>query len=411
MINNFIKNLSKTFFTVNLGNLLNYLTTIIIIKSITVEDFSLITSFFSVLFFFSLPNLVLTQFILKLQHIVKNNYQIFKLINIYILIITLTNCVLIYFLKDIFKSKFNLLDIKNFEIYITLTSILSLYYQFLSSLFLQKRFYMTYNYTTSAFFLIKFIIVLCLYIFDKGNVEILIIINILAYILSIIVLVFFLNIFLIFKNIFKDNLKIKTYLNNSKIFKNLISVFISQFLLYGTLNYDILICRTFCDEFNSGLYGAATTISKIIYFLIIAVSTIFLREIFYLKNKKKYLLLLLILLSPILISYNLTYYFFSEKLLNIFLDQRYNSIEFIHISTFLNLGMSFMILSSFLINFFLTLRFNFYYRNQIIITIIGFVLTFAYNNQNPYNISFIFLATSLLIFISLLLDFKNNNNK
>jgi len=159
----FIKNLFKSFFTVNIGNLLNYVTSIIIIRSLSIDEYSLYISFFSLLFFFSLPNLILNQIILKIQNVIKNNYQVFKIINLYILIICFIKLVILYNLSDFLKKSFNLNNIQYFEIYLILCLVLSLYYNFFSTLFLKTRLYMTYNITTQSMFLLKFLFVLWLY--------------------------------------------------------------------------------------------------------------------------------------------------------------------------------------------------------------------------------------------------------
>jgi hypothetical protein len=178
-------------------------------------------------------------------------------------------------------------------------------------------------------------------------------------------------------------------------------------LLYAILNYDILICRSYCNEYDAGLYGAASTISKIIYFLVASVSTVLLREIFHIEKKKKnYIKLIFIISLPLLIFYNFAYYLFAENFINIFLDERYNSKLFIQISTTLNIGMSFLILSSFFIIFFLTINKTCYFTKQIFIIVCAFVITYLYNDQNPQYIAFLFLISSASLLFTLIYDFK-----
>jgi O-antigen/teichoic acid export membrane protein len=410
MKNKFIKNIFNSFFIVNFGNALNYFTSIIIIRSLTIEDYSLYITFFSLLFFFCLPNLIFNQMILKMQNIIQNNYQIFKIVNTCIVIICFISFIILFNLSNVIKNFFKLNQVQYLEIYIILILILSLYWQFFSALFLKTRMYMTYNIITQSFFFLKFLFVLWLYMNKNANFEILLKVHIISQTLALLICIYFLKFFSIHCSIFKDKIKKFENFKKIKIIKFLVSIFIGQFLLFGLLNYDILICRKYCNEYEAGLYGAASTVSKIIYFLVTSVSIVLLREIFHLNEKRReYIELIIIISILLLIIYNLTYYLFSENLINILLDERYNSKLFIQISTTLNIGMSSLILSNFLIIYFLTTNKVYYFIKQILIMFSAFVITYLYNNESPQYIATIFLISSTCILSSLMYDFKKKN--
>ena len=407
MKNKFFKNLFNSFIIVNFGNVLNYFTSIIIIRSLTIEDYSLFITFFSLLFFFCLPNLILNQMILKMQNVIQNNYQIFTIVNKCIVIICFVSFIILFNLSDFIKNFFKLNQVQYLEIYIILILILSLYWQFFSALFLQTRRYMTYNIITQTFFFIKFVFILWLYINKDGNFEILLKAHIISQALALLICIYFLKFFSIHHFILKDKVKKFENFKKKNIVKFLLSILISQLLLFALLNYDILICKKYCSDYEAGLYGAASTVSKIIYFLITSISTVLLREIFHLNERKKtYIKLVIIISMLLLIIYNLTYYLFAEYLINIFLDEKYNSKLFIQISTTLNIGMSGLILSSFLIIFFLTINKDYYFIKQILIMFSTFVITYLYNNENPQYIATIFLISSICLLSSLIYDFK-----
>lgn len=389
----FLFKLIIPFMFINFGNFINYLINIIQAKNLSVEHFGLLNSYLTFLFFLSIPTMVLPQLFIKIYK--SENHQI-NCINFFVLLfllIILFITIILLLFKNSFINSFNFYEIKFFIIYSLLISFFTNLNIILNSIILSQKNYNTNAIFTGLFFYVKLPLILILILISKFNVNNLIFIHLGSFIISFIFIFLYLRkINLISINRLIEILKSLKFYFPVKYFNSIFSILVCQLLIFFTVNFDILICRKFCSEFQSSLYNGATIISKIIFFLPSAIAIILMVE-HNKSSKNSYfnLFKLLIFSSVLLIIYNFIFIYFSDFIIELILTKAY--LEVTNQIITMNIAMSLLVLSNYCYQILLIQK-NYYFAKQLIFMIIFSLITYYFNSGSSLKISQIFLIFS-----------------
>lgn len=384
---------------INFGNFLNYLSNIIYARNLSLDDFGKLNSFFSVIFFLTIPLLITQQ--LTLRYLKYNNSSSKSFFTNFFVFYNISLIIFMFFFYEwIFKS----LDIKYFKFYFIVT-FFTCVFQILHSVIIgYVLFYKSqkiFSILSSVWFLLNFTFLIFFIISYYINVEIITLIRLVC-----LVVTTYLSYFILKSNHFNISIRLSSKKDNSLkfIFNNLIPIFITQLIVLSAVNFDILICRSFCSSENSGYFAYGSIFSKIVFFFFAAISMIVLNESLRRPNNaNKFLLNIFVFIIPLLILYNLVFYFFSSEIIKILFNVVDENI--ISISLRLNLGMSLLTITSFIFQYFLSQKEIISFSKQLFVLITTFFVTYLFNNGNPILISDFFLYSNIFILIFTLYDY------
>ena len=386
------------FIIINFGNLINYIINIIQVKNLSIENFGLLNSYLTFLFFLSIPTLVLPQLFIKIYNSEKNKKKCFNFFLILFLILILITFIILITFKSFLVDTFNFYQIQNFVMYSFLITIFTNINIIFNSLVLSLNNYKMNAFFTGLYFYIKLPLILFLLFFNNFDVNNIIIIHITSFFISSIFIISYLYKVkvILFKNILSLFKNIQLFLP-LKYLKSIISVLICQLLIFFTLNFDVLVCRKFCSEYESSLYNGATIISKIIFFLPSAIAIILMVELK--DNSKKSfkdLFRLLVLSFLLLLVYNLIFFILSDYIIQIVLTIKY--IEVTNQILIMNIAMSLLVLSNYCYQV-LLMKIDYYFDKQLFIMIFFSIITYYFNNGDSLFISIIFLIFAITNFL------------
>ena len=394
----------RVFFISNSGNFFSFLYIIYIGKTLSVANFSLITSSINLIGMLTLISnffvpIISQQISSNPQQYIKQFYlsTIYKFFIIFLLI-----SIFFFIFKDLF---FNILKF-NSEYFLTLLIIIFFLNSFLNlndGFILGARRYQVHGFSNLIQHSVRLLAIIIIFIFAQDINYILI-----AFIFSLIIC----NLFLVSK------IKSYTYFSgNGQNLKKNVNSFSKKFFIiimisittYTFLNLDTVYARKLFTEEISGYYMGVAILGKISFYLLVAIIPIIIPKTSFENvskiNTRIYIQKLLFVILLYLIFSSIIYFFFRDFILSKMFREEY--IMFSKLIFFTNLNFVFLSSSIVLMNYLFAI-------NNYRPIIISFLISLAFFPmiffiKEPMHLVIVSLFLTFLILINLLFNFSKTN--
>ena len=400
-------------FITNLSNAFSLFFQIYLGRILSLNDYGLVTSFYSLFGLLSIPIIIIpfivtNFFLLEEKKGNINNYLSGLFILTFILIII--ELILLIIFKDFL---FNLLKFKNvnYLYWLLLIQFFAFFLAILIGILISKGKYKTYSIlgTLPLYFRFIFLVIFFNLISSEINVINIFVINFIALVISVCITLFFsgtnIKVFFYLDNLLKTIIEIITYLTP------LMLIFLIMLFLQ---NIDAILIRSIVNEAESGRISSAIVLGKIPFFIISALIYVIFPEV--VKNPKSllskitiknifYLYILLFLFSLV---GSIFIYLFSDYFIDLLFGEKFNNLKF----QFMIVANYYLQLAVFLILTTISLALKKYKIYMFLFVLIAIFIFFIYKTINQAFI--IFLILNILIFISnliLIISFYANRYK
>lgn len=397
----FFKNNVVVFILTNLGNLCQFIFQIICIRLFVPEDFAIFGSINAYIALVSAPVVVIPLLVSK--YLIKSDDKhksINFLINLIIKfsIISIIICLLLHpFIKSILNIEKNIYFIVSY-IALILSAIISVCFGILQGL--KKYIQFGIFHFFSLFSKLIFLLVAS---FFYQEIILLFIANASGILFSILLFIILYR-KLIFSN-FKLSLKNKHLDDNKIFFNNSYNFFLTSIVILFFTNIDQFLSKVLLDSKDAGIYIAASSFSKIPFFLTMNLAYVLFPEI-NIENSKNSnfskVLTVLAFISLVSISFIILLNFYGSYIIEIlygdlYLEARRYIIILVASMMFVNLN--YVILISLLVR-----KSSYQFIVFAIVSLI-FMILILLLNINPLIFAYVFMSYNIIIFLLLISRF------